>query len=70
MERQEDLRNVLCTGAQLGIPVPGFASSLAYYDAYQSVQLPANLIMAQRDYFGAHRYERIDAEGTFHTKLD
>jgi 6-phosphogluconate dehydrogenase len=70
MERQEDLRNVLCTGTQLGIPVPGLASALAYYDAYRSVQLPANLIMAQRDYFGAHRYERIDAEGTFHTKWD
>jgi 6-phosphogluconate dehydrogenase len=68
MERQEDLRNVACTAAQLGIPVPGFMSALAYYDAYRSVQLPANLIMAQRDYFGAHRYERTDAEGSFHTE--
>jgi 6-phosphogluconate dehydrogenase len=70
MERQGDLRNVTCTGADLGIPVPGFMSALAYYDAYRSMQLPANLIMAQRDYFGAHRYERIDAEGTFHTEWE
>jgi 6-phosphogluconate dehydrogenase len=45
-------------------------SALAYYDTYWSVQLPANLIMAQRDYFGAHRYERIDAEGIFHTEWE
>jgi 6-phosphogluconate dehydrogenase len=70
MERQEDLRNVVCAGAELGIPVPGFMSALAYYDAYRSVQLPANLIMAQRDYFGAHRYERVDADGTFHTEWE
>ena len=68
MERQGDLRTVVCTAANLGIPLPGFMSALAYYDAYRSVQLPANLIMAQRDYFGAHRYERVDAEGTFHTE--
>jgi 6-phosphogluconate dehydrogenase len=70
MARQEDLRKVVSTGADLGIPVPGFMSALAYYDAYRSVQLPANLIMAQRDYFGAHRYERIDEEGTFHTEWE
>jgi 6-phosphogluconate dehydrogenase len=68
MERQGDLRTVICTGADLGIPVPGLMSALAYFDGYRSVRLPANLIMAQRDYFGAHRYERIDAEGTFHTE--
>jgi 6-phosphogluconate dehydrogenase len=68
MERQKDLRNVVCTGTGIGIPLPGFMAALAYYDAYRSEQLPANLIMAQRDYFGAHRYERIDAEGTFHTE--
>jgi 6-phosphogluconate dehydrogenase len=70
MERQEDLRNVVCTGADLAIPVPGFMSALAYFDAYRSIRLPADLIMAQRDYFGAHRYERIDAEGTFHTEWE
>ena len=68
MECQRDLRKVACTGAELGIPVPGFMSAIAYYDAYRSVHLPANLIMALRDYFGAHQYERTDAEGTFHTE--
>jgi 6-phosphogluconate dehydrogenase len=70
MARQKDLRDVVCTGTGIGIPVPGFMSALAYYDAFRSTQLPANLIMAQRDYFGAHRYERIDAEGTFHTEWE
>jgi 6-phosphogluconate dehydrogenase len=70
MECQRDLRKVACTGAELGIPVPGFMSAIAYYDAYRSVHLPANLIMALRDYFGAHRYERTDAEGTFHTEWE
>ncbi len=69
-ERQKDLRDVVCTGTDLGIPVPGFMSALAYYDAYRSIQLPANLIMAQRDFFGAHRYERIDTEGTFHMEWE
>ena len=68
MEAQEYLRGVVCTGVELGIPVPGLMSALAYYDAFRSTRLPANLIMAQRDYFGAHRYERIDEEGTFHTE--
>ena len=65
---QQDLRGVVWAGIELGIPVPGHMSALAYYDAYRSLRLPANLIMAQRDYFGAHRYERIDDEGTFHTE--
>ncbi len=51
-----------------GIPVPAFASALAYYDSYRMDTLPANLIQAQRDYFGAHTYERIDKEGIFHTE--
>jgi 6-phosphogluconate dehydrogenase len=67
-ERQKDFRDVVCTGANLGIPLPGLMSALAYFDAYRRARLPANLIMAQRDYFGAHRYERIDEEGTFHTE--
>jgi 6-phosphogluconate dehydrogenase len=50
-----------------GIPVPAFASALAYFDSYRSATLPANLLQAQRDYFGAHTYQRIDKEGTFHT---
>lgn len=66
--RQKDLRNVVCTAARLGIPAPAMMTSLAYYDGYRSERLPANLIMAQRDYFGAHRYERMDESGTFHTQ--
>jgi len=67
-ERQTDLRQVVEAGASLGIPIPGLMMSLAYFDSYRSVRLPANLIQAQRDYFGAHTYKRIDAEGFFHTK--
>ena len=70
MTRQGDLRKVVCAGINLGLPVPGFMSALSYYDAYRSPQSPANLIMAQRDCFGAHRYERIDSEGTFHTEWE
>jgi 6-phosphogluconate dehydrogenase len=49
-----------------GIPVPCFASAIAYYDGYRSARLPANLIQAQRDFFGAHTFERVDAQGSFH----
>ena len=52
------------------MPVPGLMSALAYWDAYRSSWLPANLIMAQRDYFGAHTYERMDEQGIFHTKWE
>jgi len=61
--RQESLRAVAATAADLGIPAPGFSASLAYLDAYRSAWLPANLIQAQRDYFGAHTYERKDMPG-------
>ncbi len=67
MDHQEDLRVVVPAAAQLGLPAPGLMSALSYFDAYRSAWLPANLIQAQRDYFGAHTYERIDAQGTFHT---
>ena len=66
--RQEDLRAVVRAAAEWGIPSPGLAVSLAYFDGYRSAWLPANLIQAQRDYFGAHTYERIDAKGSFHTQ--
>jgi 6-phosphogluconate dehydrogenase len=49
-----------------GIPVPTFSAAISYYDSYRSEQLPANMIQAQRDYFGAHTFERNDKEGTFH----
>ena len=64
--RQEDWRFALQTAVGLGIPVLAMASSLAYYDAYRSEHLPANLTQAQRDYFGAHTFRRIDRGGTFH----
>jgi 6-phosphogluconate dehydrogenase len=67
MEHQEDLRLVVCQAAELGIPTPGLMVSLGYLDAYRSAWLPANLIQAQRDYFGSHTYERIDVTGAFHT---
>ncbi len=62
-------RNVVKTAVDLGIPTPAFSAALAYYDGYRSARLPANLIQAQRDYFGAHTYRRIDkpGEGPFHT---
>ncbi|GAE24912.1 6-phosphogluconate dehydrogenase [Halalkalibacter wakoensis JCM 9140] len=64
---QEAARDVVATAVKLGIPVPGLSSALAYYDSYRTETLPANLLQAQRDYFGAHTYQRIDKEGTFHT---
>ncbi len=68
MERQEDLRRVVCQATESGVPAPGLMVSLGYLDAYRSAWLPANLIQAQRDYFGAHTYERVDSKGTFHTQ--
>jgi 6-phosphogluconate dehydrogenase len=70
MEHQEDLRKVVCRAAESGVPAPGLMVSLGYLDAYRSAWLPANLIQAQRDYFGAHTYERMDAKGTFHTEWE
>ncbi|MCB2340068.1 NADP-dependent phosphogluconate dehydrogenase [Clostridium estertheticum] len=63
---QKDLRYVISTAVNLGVPVPSFSSALTYYDSYRSANLPANLLQAQRDYFGAHTFERVDKEGTFH----
>jgi 6-phosphogluconate dehydrogenase len=68
MVRQEQLRAVVSTAIQMGLPVPALAASLSYFDGYRSARLPANLIQAQRDYFGSHTYERTDREGTFHTQ--
>src|SRR5699024_4143382 len=65
---QEALRDVVATGVQNGVPTPGFSASINYYDSYRSENLPANLIQAQRDYFGAHTYERKDRSGIFHTQ--
>jgi 6-phosphogluconate dehydrogenase len=67
-DRQADLRKVVQAAAEMGIPAPAFMASLAYFDGYRSSWLPANLIQAQRDYFGAHTYERVDEKGVFHTQ--
>jgi 6-phosphogluconate dehydrogenase len=64
---QQDLRGVVSLAARHGVPAPAFMSALAYYDAYRSPQLPANLLQAQRDYFGSHLYQRVDRPGKFHT---
>jgi 6-phosphogluconate dehydrogenase len=68
MDNQEDLRRVICTAIGMGLPTPCFMTALGYFDGYRSAWLPGNLIQAQRDYFGAHSYERIDVKGTFHTE--
>ncbi|WP_266156501.1 NADP-dependent phosphogluconate dehydrogenase [Dyella silvatica] len=63
---QQALRDVVSGAVQAGVPVPCFASAIAYYDSYRAERLPANLLQAQRDYFGAHTFERIDQPGSFH----
>jgi 6-phosphogluconate dehydrogenase len=65
---QQEWRNVVITAAASGIPIPGLASALCYYDSYRAAELPMNLLQAQRDYFGAHTYQRVDKEGIFHTQ--
>ena len=67
LDRQAAWREVIITAAKLGIAVPAFSASLDYFDSYRREKLPQNLTQAQRDYFGAHTYERTDKEGTFHT---
>jgi 6-phosphogluconate dehydrogenase len=63
---QDAWRHVLSSAVHLGIPTPAFSTALAYYDAYRRDRLPANLLQAQRDYFGAHTFERVDKPGVFH----
>jgi 6-phosphogluconate dehydrogenase len=63
---QDAWRTVIATAVTRGVPVPAFASALAYYDSYRTERLPANLLQAQRDYFGAHTFQRLDKEGSFH----
>ena len=67
-KRQDAWRMVVSTAVMNGIPAYAFSASLAYFDAYRSERLPANLLQAQRDFFGAHTYKRIDKEGIFHTE--
>ncbi|CAI0451272.1 unnamed protein product [Linum tenue] len=68
IERQTAWRRVVCLAVSSGVSTPGMSSSLAYFDSYRRERLPANLVQAQRDYFGAHTYERTDMEGSFHTE--
>jgi 6-phosphogluconate dehydrogenase len=65
---QDAWRRVVATATEQGVAIPAFASSLSYYDGYRRERGPANLIQGLRDYFGAHTYRRIDAEGSFHTR--
>jgi 6-phosphogluconate dehydrogenase len=67
-QSQENWRFVVSTAAQLGVPVLAMGASLSYYDSYRRERLPQNLTQAQRDFFGAHSYERVDAPGAFHTE--
>jgi 6-phosphogluconate dehydrogenase len=67
-QAQDAWRRVVATAAELGIATPAFASSLAYYDGFRRERGPANLLQAQRDFFGAHTYQRIDRPGYFHTR--
>jgi 6-phosphogluconate dehydrogenase len=66
-DAQDAWRRVVSTAADLGIPVPGFATALAYYDGLRAERLPAALVQGQRDFFGAHTYRRVDPDGAFHT---
>ncbi|MDE3254090.1 MAG: NADP-dependent phosphogluconate dehydrogenase, partial [Bacteroidota bacterium] len=68
MESQNGIRKIVQIGAQTGLPVPAMMASLAYFDSYRSEWLPANLLQAQRDFFGAHTYQRNDRDGIFHTQ--
>jgi len=69
-ERQAAWRRVVTLAVSSGIGMPGMTASLAYFDTYRRGRLPANLVQAQRDFFGSHTYERTDAEGWFHTVWD
>ena len=64
---EKSWRNVVARAALNGLPTPAFASSLSYFDGLRSKRLPAALIQGQRDYFGAHTYQRVDQSGAFHT---
>ncbi|MGI6200472.1 MAG: NADP-dependent phosphogluconate dehydrogenase [Christensenellales bacterium] len=67
-QAQDSWRNVVAQAALCGVAAPCFSSALSYYDAFRTANLPANLIQAQRDYFGAHTYRRVDMDGVFHTQ--
>lgn len=68
--KKQNMRNVIIHAIHMGYPVGGHMAALSYFDAYRSERMPTNLIQAQRDYFGAHTYQRIDEAGTFHTQWE
>jgi 6-phosphogluconate dehydrogenase len=70
IKRQGAMRYVITTAIGMGIPVYAMSSALGYFDAFRTARLPANLTQAQRDYFGAHTYRRMDREGSFHTEWE
>jgi 6-phosphogluconate dehydrogenase len=65
---QRGWRDAVTAAMAAGLPVPGMASALAYYDSLRAARLPMNLMQAQRDYFGAHTYQRVDKPGIHHTR--
>jgi 6-phosphogluconate dehydrogenase len=67
-DTQDNWRVAVSNAVEFGVAVPAFSASLAYFDSYRSARLPSNLLQAQRDFFGAHTYERIDKPGVFHTE--
>ncbi|MGI8575393.1 MAG: NADP-dependent phosphogluconate dehydrogenase [Egibacteraceae bacterium] len=67
-DAQERWRRVISTAVSAGVAIPAYSAALAYYDGYRRARLPANLVQAQRDYFGAHTYRRLDRQGSFHTR--
>jgi len=67
-DTQQNWRVAVSTAIEFGVAVPAFSASLAYFDSYRSARLPSNLLQAQRDFFGAHTYERVDKPGVFHTE--
>jgi 6-phosphogluconate dehydrogenase len=69
-EKETAVRKLLIQAIQARIPMPGIMSAVGYFDSYTSERMPTNLIQAQRDFFGAHTYQRIDKPGTFHTQWE
>lgn len=70
MERYDAWKNVVKLAIDAGVATPGISTSLAYFDTYRRGRMTANLVQAQRDFFGSHTYERVDKEGNFHTVWD
>ena len=67
-QRTLGLRRIVADAASQGLPTPAMSAALNYIEGYRTARLPANIVQAQRDYFGAHTYQRVDMEGAFHTE--